>query len=514
MNPRTLLAKIACTLLAMLTASIAAAENGPGGDSARHLEPFFDEQTCLVVAIALPATVGEDYLAKVAGWLEHVRPNSREDANEARLAMAALVRAGARNVYLVVSLADVPDGSPLLVIPAENEGAAEPIIQLLRDQGLAAERSHEVILGGDREIVDRVKQARPVARPEIGAALSAVENGAIGVCFTPSEDQRQVFSAMLPRLPSEFGGGSTQVLAAGCRWATLNLDLEKLTLRLVIQSADDPAAAALRGVWSEVVQRACRHPDVIGAMPGIDKPSDLLTPALDGNRLILQLSDQDRGLAALGAALRFPLALSRSAAHRGASRLKLLTLGLALQTLSDRKGMFPTTTSYSEDGKPLLSWRVFLLPLLGEEHLARQFHLDEPWDSEHNSALIKQMPEVYLRPGAPSAGDGRTPFVAAIGDGTALSAAKPTSLRDFRDFTSTTIMVVEADADHEVVWTQPTDLDYDASQPLRGLTNVRLGGFTVLFADGTTRFLPNDIDLATLRALFTRAGGESVDLDE
>lgn len=514
MNPRTLLAEITCTLLAMLSCSVAAAENGPGSDSARLLGPFFDEQTCLVVSIALPATVGEDYLAKVAGWLEQVRPNARQGANEFRLAMAALVRAGARNVYLLVSLADIPDGSPLLVIPAENERAAEPIIQYLRDQGLAAERSHEVILGGDQETVDRVRQARPVARPEIGAALSAVEHGAIGVCFTPSEDQRQVLSAMLPRLPSEIGGGSTQVLTAGCRWATLNLDPEKLTLKLVIQSADDRAAVALRGVWSEVIQRACRHPDAIGAMPSIDKPSDLLTPTIDGNRLTLKLSDQNRGLAALAAALRFPLALSRAAAHRGASRQKLLTLGLALQTLLDREGMFPQAASYSEDGKPLLSWRVALLPLLGEEHLAQQFHRNEPWDSEHNSALIKQMPEVYLRPGATSARDGRTPYLAAIGEGTALSAATPTDLRDFRDFTSTTIMLVEADAEHEVVWTQPTDLDYDASQPLRGLANVRLGGFSVLFADGTTRFLPNDIDLATLRALFTRAGGESVELDE
>lgn len=120
MNLRMLSTGTVCTLLAMVCCSVTAAE-GLGKDAARQLEPFIDEQTCLVVAVALPATVGEDYLTKVAGWLEQVRPDSREDANEARLAMAALVRAGARNVYLVVSLADVPDGSPLLVIPAENE---------------------------------------------------------------------------------------------------------------------------------------------------------------------------------------------------------------------------------------------------------------------------------------------------------------------------------------------------------------------------------------------------------
>ncbi len=27
--------------------------------------------------------------------------------------------------------------------------------------------------------------------------------------------------------------------------------------------------------------------------------------------------------------------------------------------------------------------------------LNQQFHLDEPWDSEHNLTLVPQMPEVY-----------------------------------------------------------------------------------------------------------------------
>ena len=48
-----------------------------------------------------------------------------------------------------------------------------------------------------------------------------------------------------------------------------------------------------------------------------------------------------------------------------------------------------------------MSWRVAILPFLEQEQLYKQFHLDEPWDSEHNKKLIPLMPKVYLAPGAP-----------------------------------------------------------------------------------------------------------------
>src|SRR5262245_46407227 len=51
--------------------------------------------------------------------------------------------------------------------------------------------------------------------------------------------------------------------------------------------------------------------------------------------------------------------------------------------------------SYDEQGQPLLSWRVHILPFLGDENaitLYREFHLKEPWDSPHNLPLADRMP--------------------------------------------------------------------------------------------------------------------------
>ena len=68
--------------------------------------------------------------------------------------------------------------------------------------------------------------------------------------------------------------------------------------------------------------------------------------------------------------------------------------------------MFPPAYTTSKDGKPLLSWRVLILPYLEQEALYKEFHLDEPWDSPHNRTLIARMPAVYR---CPMEVDGRRP---------------------------------------------------------------------------------------------------------
>ena len=48
---------------------------------------------------------------------------------------------------------------------------------------------------------------------------------------------------------------------------------------------------------------------------------------------------------------------------------------------------------------PGLSWRVKLLPYLGETKLYQEFHRDEPWDSRHNQTLLEVSHARGLCPG-------------------------------------------------------------------------------------------------------------------
>ena len=98
----------------------------------------------------------------------------------------------------------------------------------------------------------------------------------------------------------------------------------------------------------------------------------------------------------------------------------LKQIALALHNYHAAMGSFPATASMSKDGKPLLSWRVHILPYLEQDNLFKQFKLDEPWDSEHNKALIAKMPDIYRSP-AQKVGDGKTTYLAPMGKNTVIA---------------------------------------------------------------------------------------------
>jgi hypothetical protein len=152
--------------------------------------------------------------------------------------------------------------------------------------------------------------------------------------------------------------------------------------------------------------------------------------------------------------------------------------------------------------------------------LYQEFHLNEPWDSEHNRTLISRMPMVYRSPNS-VAEPGKTVYLGNAGKGGVLvpqaggSADRPLglSITKIRDGTSNTIMAVEASDAAAVTWTKPEDLVPSADDPLKGLTGMRPGGFLAVLCDGSVRFIAATIDKTTLNALLTVGGGEPVGSD-
>jgi hypothetical protein len=197
----------------------------------------------------------------------------------------------------------------------------------------------------------------------------------------------------------------------------------------------------------------------------------------------------------------------------GENNLKQILL--ALHNHESTYGRFPSN-SYDKDGKPLLSWRVHILPFIEQQPLYQAFKLDEPWDSPHNLPLSQTVVKVFTVPGRP-AEPGHTYFRGFIGPKDVKPEYRPwliegdskgVSIVNITDGTSNTIVVVEA-AD-SVPWSKPDDLRYNGVMPLPTLGGPT-GLFLAGFADGSVRTMRRDrLNEKTLRALITIAGGEVV----
>ncbi len=202
-------------------------------------------------------------------------------------------------------------------------------------------------------------------------------------------------------------------------------------------------------------------------------------------------------------------------AQQMATAANLRRLALEMMEFSDTyDGYLPPPAILSKDGKPLLSWRVALLPFLGEEALYKEFHLNEPWDSEHNKKLLAKMPKVYASGRKRSKDPYATHFQVFIGDAAPfkikpgpgpLGARGPRFPLDFPDGTSNTMLIVEA-AD-AVPWTKPVDLAFDEKKPVPKLGRHSPLGFHAAFADGSDHFLRSNVPESTLKLLINPADG-------
>jgi hypothetical protein len=197
----------------------------------------------------------------------------------------------------------------------------------------------------------------------------------------------------------------------------------------------------------------------------------------------------------------------REAAARAQSSNNLKQIALAMHNYHDAYQRFPAAAIVDKSGKPLLSWRVAILPYVEQEALYKQFRLDEPWDSEHNKKLIPLMPKLYADPRLPPE-NGKTIYKVIVGKGgdlfTAFGPTEGRRLAAIPDGTANTVLAVAAG--ESVEWTKPEDIPYDPNGPLPDLS--RPGPVLLAaFCDGSVRAL-GKIDENTLRAMITANGGE------
>jgi prepilin-type processing-associated H-X9-DG protein len=203
---------------------------------------------------------------------------------------------------------------------------------------------------------------------------------------------------------------------------------------------------------------------------------------------------------------------AREAARRAQCTNNLKQIGLALMNYESSYGTFPPAATFDSSGKPLLSWRVLVLPYLEQNPLYQQFHLDESWDSPHNKPLSDIALNVYQCPSTEPSSRTSTPYQVIV-DPRSMFTGKPVgvALDEVTDGPGNTVLVVEAAK--AVPWSKPDDLAFaPANDPTIGMGSNHQQGLNALFADGSVRYLkstPADpLSPRVLQGIVTRNGGE------
>lgn len=206
---------------------------------------------------------------------------------------------------------------------------------------------------------------------------------------------------------------------------------------------------------------------------------------------------------------------ARVAAQRAQASNHFKQIGLAYHLHHDAVGHFPTDIIDKKTGKPLLSWRVAILPYIEQQALYQQFKLDQPWDSEHNLKLAKNLVKVYQIPNQKDAvdaqGNGLTHMMVFTGKGSLFPAGKKPKIVEIPDGSSNTILCVESKVPG--IWSKPGDLPFDVEKDFPAIDSIvglTPNGFHALFCDGSVRWIKSSIDRNTMKLLIRPDDGTPI----
>ena len=223
---------------------------------------------------------------------------------------------------------------------------------------------------------------------------------------------------------------------------------------------------------------------------------------------------------------------ARSAARRVQSKNNLKQIALALHNYADTYQSFPAGTHPNEKLKPeeRLSWQAAILPYIDQSNLQQSINFEVAWDDESNRTAAETRVTGYMNPGYPAASVGlaETHYVGISGlgkDAPMLPADsnragvfaynRTTSFSDITDGTSNTMMISETSgpfgswiAGGNATMRSLTQKPYINGPD--GIAGPFIGGCQISLADGSVRFVSENIDPVVFEHLSTMADGNVI----
>lgn len=347
--------------------------------AAKTLAPFLDEQTIFIARIDVTRLDIDAIFAEAAEIVQRVetdqetkqavRKGLSKPKQIAQGWIAEFTGAGGREVYVVVSY--LPGVPGFVVVPLHGKADGNAIVEFLRGGAGAstrpssgagkpeAARAHplplrpevcvqvgKAVFAGSRQALERVKQGRPAARPEVAKAFAAAGDAAFQALLLPTADSRKVIEEMMPVLPEEIGGGPSTAITRGFLWAAIGVNPPpKASLRLTIQSQDAASAKALRGlierIFEKALETAAKDRLYQTVLSVIKLHIPMLTPAVKGDRLTLSLDEKQLDKL-IFEVIAPPLRQARGMARRAMSMANVRQITTAIHMYANaHKGQIP-----------------------------------------------------------------------------------------------------------------------------------------------------------------------------
>lgn len=214
------------------------------------------------------------------------------------------------------------------------------------------------------------------------------------------------------------------------------------------------------------------------------------------------------GLVFLGYILSVATRQAVFGARKSAFKEQMKQIALALHQYHDRFEAFPPAYTVDKEGRPLHSWRVLILPQMGQQDLYQQIHLNERWDSPHNKQYHNRRPYLFGHPLVRDTVAGEAHILAVVGRDTIWPEQYSATTASCERGTSNTGMLTEYSGG-EINWMEPRDL---SRKDLRNKvfpagTTKSTGAFDgvfLTFVDGHVRIIGPKVDRQLISAFFGR----------
>lgn len=214
-----------------------------------------------------------------------------------------------------------------------------------------------------------------------------------------------------------------------------------------------------------------------------------------GVRLVMLPEEMEALPAMLSGVLSAPAGGDALEQDRERQRLVLR----AMRAYYDENYRLPPPVVYDKKSGQPRSWRVELLPYLGEKALFEKYRADEAWDSPHNLELVAQIPDVY-RSSFDTANPPGLAVAALVHPDGVFSPDVTVRRSDVLDGPLRTMAL--ATVRLPIPWTRPQDIDAIGTEALSDLAWSD-AGVLAGFADGRVHLL-RDVSPELLRQLIVR----------